>query len=184
MPEPGVTALLHRWRAGDREALNELTPLVYGELRRLAAHYLHNERPGHTLQSTALVHEAYIRLIGQNAPAFETRSHFFAVASILIRRILVDHARYGKRGKRGGGEAALPLIEASGVAESKTLDLVRLDDALDALRKMDPRQCQVVEMKFFGGLGSQEIADALGVSINTVKREWASARAWLLRELQ
>ncbi len=182
MAEAGVTELLLRWKSGDREALNELTPLIYAELRRLASWFLRNEREGHTLQSTALVHEAFIRLIGQENPPFETRTHFFAVASLLIRRILVDHARYNRRKKRGGGELAVPLTDADQI-DSKSLDLMRLDDALEALRKLDPRQCQIVEMKFFGGLESHEIALALGVSESTVKREWASARAWLLREL-
>lgn len=183
MAESGVTELLLRWKAGDREALNELTPIIYGELRKLASWFLRNEREGHTLQSTALVHEAYIRLIGQETPPFETRTHFFAVASLLIRRILVDHARYSRRKKRGGGEEVLPLTDLDQI-ESKSLDLMRLDDALEALRKLDPQQCQIVEMKFFGGLESKEIANALGVSESTIKREWASARAWLLRELQ
>lgn len=183
MADSGITELLLRWKSGDRDALNELTPIIYNELRRLATWFLRNERDGHTLQSTALVHEAYIRLIGQETPQFETRTHFFAVASLLIRRILVDHARFNRRQKRGGGEAPVPLADVDQM-ETRSLDLIRLDDALETLRKLDPRQGQIVEMKFFGGLESQEIADALGVSESTVKREWASARAWLLRELQ
>jgi RNA polymerase sigma factor (TIGR02999 family) len=159
-------------------------PLVYGELRRVASQMLRHERPGHSLQSTALVHEAYLRLAAGGDPAFENRQHFFAVAALLVRRVLVDHARYAGRQKRGGGETPVALSEIGDVVSAKPLDLVRLDDALEALRRMDPRQCRVVEMKFFGGLENQEIADALGISINTVKRDWATARAWLLHELQ
>jgi RNA polymerase sigma factor (TIGR02999 family) len=182
--DASVTVLLSRWKAGDQNALEQLMPLVYDELRRVASHMMRHERPGHTLQSTAVVHEAYLRLAAVGDAAFENRQHFFAAASFLVRRILVDHARHGQRLKRGGGEAPVALSEIGDVGSVKSLDLARLDDALKTLRRMDPRQCRVVEMRFFGGMENQEIADTLGISINTVKRDWATARAWLLRELQ
>lgn len=179
-----VTNLLVRWRAGDREALDALMPLVYAELRRLAHHYLNNERPGHTLQSTALVHEAYVRLVGQNPPEWQNRAHFFGVAANLMRQILVDYARNHRAGKRGGGAFRLELEAAENVAEPVDVDIVRLDEALTTLKGMDPQQSQVVEMKFFAGLTIQETAEVLGISESGVKREWFTARAWLLRELE
>ena len=172
-----------RWRGGDGEALDSLVPLVYGELRRIAQHYLRNERPGHTLQSTALVHEAYVRLIGQNLPEWQNRAHFFAVAAQLMRQILVDHARGRRSNKRGGGVCKLALEEAQDVAQLVDIDILALDDALKTLSEMDPQQGKVVELKFFGGLSIEDTAEVLGISSSTVKREWTSARAWLHREI-
>jgi RNA polymerase sigma factor (TIGR02999 family) len=178
-----VTELLGRWRSGDREALDSLIPLVYEELRRIAQHYLRNERPGHTLQSTALVHEAYVRLIRQDLPQWQNRAHFFAVAAQLMRQILVDHARAYRADKRGGGVCNLALDEAEKDAQQVDVDIVALDDALKTLSAMDPQQGKVVELKFFGGLSIEDTAEVLGVSSSTVKRDWITARAWLHREL-
>jgi RNA polymerase sigma factor (TIGR02999 family) len=179
-----VTELLVRWRGGDRAALDALMPVVYSELRRLAHHYLNNERPGHTLQSTALVHEVYVRLVGQNPPEWQNRAHFFGVAATLMRQILVDYARRHRADKRGGGAVRLDLDAAAGVASPMDVDIVRLDEALNTLKEMDPQQSRVVEMKFFAGLTIEETAEVLGISESGVKREWFTARAWLLRELE
>src|SRR5215467_11961161 len=178
-----VTQLLGRWRGGDREALDSLIPLVYDELRSIAQRYLRNERPGHTLQSTALVHEAYVRLINQELPEWQNRAHFFAVAAQLMRQILVDHARAFRAGKRGGGVCNLALDEAEQKAKRVDIDILALDDALKALTAMDAQQGKVVELKFFGGLSIEDTAEVLGVSSSTVKRDWITARAWLHREL-
>jgi RNA polymerase sigma factor (TIGR02999 family) len=183
MSAPDVTTLLVKWRNGDRQALDELTPLVYDELRRLAARWLRRERPGHTLEGTALVHEAYLRLVHQRETEWQNRSHFFAIAAQLIRRILVDHARTRDRVKRGGGAFKLSLDEALGVSEARDLELVALDDALGALSKIDPQQGRIVELRFFAGLSIEETAEALGISPATVKRDWVVAKAWLFREL-
>lgn len=182
--DPGdVTQLLVDYSNGKREALDVLTPLVYGELRNLAARYLRRERSGHTLQSTALVHEAYLRLIDQNQVRWQNRAHFFGVAAQMIRRILVDHARTRHAQKRGGNARKLSLDEAVGLPEQRDLDIVALDDALKLLAELDPRQSKVIELRFFGGLSIEETAEALGISPATVKREWVTARAWLLRQL-
>ena len=178
-----VTQLLGRWRGGDREALDSLIPLVYDELRSIAQRYLRNERPGHTLQSTALVHEAYVRLINQELPEWQNRAHFFAVAAQLMRQILVDHARAFRAGKRGGGVCNLALDEAEQKAKRVDVDILALDDALKTLTAMDAQQGKVVELKFFGGLSIEDTAEVLGVSSSTVKRDWITARAWLYREL-
>ena len=178
-----VTVLLARWREGDSHALEQLTPLVYPELRRIAARYLRNERKGHTLQSTGLVHEAWIRLLSSNGAVPETKNHFFALASQLFRRILVDHARRRDRYKREGSVERVVLNESIDVADQRGIDLLRLDDALDTLAGMDARQSRIVELKFFGGLEIHEIAEVMGISVATVKRDWSTARAWLLREL-
>jgi RNA polymerase sigma factor (TIGR02999 family) len=178
-----VTQLLGRWRGGDREALDSLIPLVYGELRRIAQHYLRHERPGHTLQSTALVHEAYVRMIHQELPDWQNRAHFFAVAAQLMRQILVDHARAYRAGKRGGGVCNVALDEAEKDAVKVDVDILALDDALKTLSAMDPQQGKVVELKFFGGLSIEDTAEVLGISPSTVKRDWITARAWLHREL-
>jgi len=183
MPEHGVTQLLARWRSGDREALDELAPLVYPELRRIAARRLRNERAGHTLQTTALVHEAYLKLVDQTRVEWQDRAHFFAVASEIIRRILVDHARALHREKRGSGIPALALDEALHITEKKSFELIALDDALNALAELDARQSRIVELRFFGGLTVEETAEVLHVSRATVNRDWVTARAWLLREL-
>ena len=182
-PSSPVTALLVRWRGGDREALDALIPLVYSELQRIARHYLHNERPGHTLQSTALVHEAYVRMIVQDVPQWQNRAHFFAVAAQLMRQILVDHARGYRAAKRGGGACKLALDEAEERPLPVDVDIVALDDALKTLAEMDPQQSRVVELKFFGGLSIDDTAEVLGISSSTVKRDWITARAWLFREL-
>lgn len=181
-PTP-VTQLLGRWRGGDREALDSLIPLVYNELKNIAQYYLRNERPGHTLQSTALVHEAYVRMIKQDLPEWQNRAHFFAVAAQLMRQILVDHARAYRAGKRGGGICNVALEEAVENAEKVDIDILALDEALKTLSEMDPQQSKVVELKFFGGLSIEDTAEVLGISSSTVKRDWVTARAWLHREL-
>jgi len=181
--EPDVTYLLIQWSKGDSAALEALVPLVYDELRRLARSYLSREKPGHTLSSTALVHEAYLRMVKQKDVTWQNRAHFFGVAARMMRRILVDHARKHKFAKRGGGAMTLSLDEAVAPAPERELDLVALDDALEALAKLDERQSRMVELRFFGGLSIEETSEVLGVSAPTVKRQWASARAWLYREI-
>ena len=178
-----VTRLLIASSAGDRAAMDQLMPLVYDELRRLAQSYLRSERPGHTLQGTALVHEAYLRLIDQKNVQWRNRAHFFGIASQMIRRILVDHARGRNADKRGAGAPRLSLDEALGVPGESEVDLIGLDDALDGLAKIDPEQSRIVELRFFGGLSIEETAVVIGVSTATVNREWAAARAWLFREM-
>lgn len=182
-PSNQVTELLVRWRGGDKEALDSLMPLVYGELRRIAQHYLNNERSGHTLQSTALVHEAYVRLAHQDLPQWQNRAHFFAVAAQLMRQILVDYARSHRASKRGGDVYKLALDDAEEQPQAADLDIVALDDALKTLALMDAQQSKVVELKFFGGLSIEDTAEVLGISPSTVKRDWVTARAWLYREL-
>jgi RNA polymerase sigma-70 factor, ECF subfamily len=178
-----ITHLLHEWSAGNERALEELTPLVYEELRRQAARYLRRERQGHTLQTTALIHEAYLRLVGARDMQWQGRAHFFAIAANLMRRILVDHARRRDAHKRGGDQARLPLDEALAIAEESHVDLLALDEALDRLAAFDAQQARVVELRFFSGLSVEETATALGVSPRTVKSDWALARAWLRREI-
>jgi len=183
-PSPSkVTQLLHDWSDGDREALDKLIPIVYEELRRQAARYLRRERPGHTLQTTALIHEAYIRLIDQKNVRWQNRAHFFAIAAQLMRRILVDHARGRQAAKRGGSDIKLPLEEGMIGSEGREVDLVALDEALERLASIDPQQSRVVELKFFSGLSVEETAEVLGVSQRTVKRDWNVAKAWLRREI-
>jgi RNA polymerase sigma factor (TIGR02999 family) len=178
-----VTHLLIRWSNGDAGALDALMPLVYEELRRLAQHYLGREKPGHTLSSTALVHEAYLRLVTQTEVTWQNRAHFFGVAARMMRRILVDHARRNGYEKRGGGAMTLALDESIAAEKPRDIDLAALDDALNGLAKLDERQSRMVELRFFGGLSIEETSEVLGVSAPTVKREWASARAWLYREI-
>jgi len=182
---PGVTELLRAWSDGDRSALDALLPLVYEELRRQARRYLRREREGHSLQATALVHEAYMRLVDQRRMQWQGRSQFFGIASQLMRRILVDYERSRHAEKRGGVNISLvqPLEDATAAAHETDVDLLALDDALTRLAALDERQAKVVEMRYFTGLGIEETAEALGISPATVKREWASARAWLKREL-
>lgn len=182
-PSNQVTELLVRWRRGDRTALDSLLPLVYGELQRIANCYLREERPDHTLQSTALVHEAYLRLAQQDFPQWQNRAHFFAVAAQLMRQILVDHARGHRASKRGGHVYKLALDEAQEEPQALDVDIVALDDALKSLAEMDPQQSRVVELKFFGGLSIDDTAEVLGISASTVKRDWITAKAWLFREL-
>lgn len=187
---PDVTRLLQAWRGGDQQALNALMPRVYRELRRMAARYVARERPGQPLQSTALVHEAYLRLVDQQRVTWQNRAHFFGVAAQMMRRILVDQARHAQRRKRGGTAVAVPLTEAGADALAAPnpalhpVDALSLDRALSRLEAFDPDQARVVELRFFAGLNVEEAAEVLGVSPATVKREWAVARAWLYRELE
>jgi RNA polymerase sigma factor (TIGR02999 family) len=181
---PGpVTQLLIRFRAGERGVLDSLLPLVYDRLQQLARRHLRKERSSHTLQSTALVHEAYLRLADQDAAAWQTRTHFFAVAANLMREILVDHARRHKSAKRGGGAFRVTLDERLELLPQADLDLLALDDALVALAEVDPAKARLVELRFFGGLTIEESADVLQMSVATVKRHWSLARAWLYREI-
>ena len=179
-----ITRLLADWSNGDRQALEKLTPLVYDELRRLAARYLRQERSGHTLQSTALVHEAYMKLVGQNNVRWQNRAHFFGIAAQMIRRILVDYARARRAEKRGSGAEVLALDEAIALPGGKDLDLVALDDALEGLAQIDERQSRLVELRFFTGLTIEETAEVLQMSVATAKRDWVSAKAWLSREIR
>jgi RNA polymerase sigma factor (TIGR02999 family) len=182
-PSETVTKLLGHWAQGDQKALAALLPLVYNELRRVAHFQLQRERSDHTLQSTALVHEAYLRLLGNKAPELHGRSHFIAISSRLIRQILVDYARERRAAKRDGGcRVAMELLDAVPVLEDA--DLIALDEALNDLYRTDERQAKIVDMKFFGGLSSPEVADVLGMSRATVDRDWSTARAWLHRQIQ
>jgi len=181
---PGeVTALLLAWSAGDREALAKLIPLVYGDLHKRAAAYLRKERTGHTLQPTALVNEAYLKLVDQTRVKWQNRAHFFGVASRAMREVLVDYARRHRSAKRGSGETRISLEEGSAVTPPRSLDLLALDIALDRLTTLDERQSKLVEMRIFGGLTIEESAEALGISPATVSREWKHAEAWLHREM-
>jgi RNA polymerase sigma factor (TIGR02999 family) len=181
LPPNIVTQLLAYWRAGDEEALRALLPLVYDELRRVAHGYLRKERPGHTLQSTALVHEAYLRLEKQGTVHFKNRKHFLAICAELMRQILVEYARARRAAKRDGG-VRLSLNDAMG-AKTRDLDLVALDDALNELAKLNPQQSRIVTLRFFGGLSIEETAQAMDISPATVKRHWETARLWLHREM-
>jgi RNA polymerase sigma factor (TIGR02999 family) len=182
--EPDVTRLLVAWNAGDDTALEKLAPLIASELHRLASRFMAGERPGHVLQSTALVNEAYVRLVGWNPQIqWQNRAQFFGVAAQMMRRILVDLARGRKRAKRGGAMVQVSLSRAADVAALGGPDLVALDDALQTLAKLDPRQSRVVELRFFGGLTHEETAEVLHVSVATVRRDWSLARAWLYREV-
>jgi len=178
-----VTELLIGWRGGDRKALDSLVPLVYKELRRLAHFQLRDERQGHTLQSAALVNEAYVRLVGLETPQWESRTHFFAIAAQLMRQILVDYARRHGSAKRGGSVCKLSLDDVMVASQRKALDVVAVDDALQELARIDPRQSRIVELRFFGGLTLEEISAALDIGPATVQRDWTSARAWLYREM-
>ncbi len=178
-----ITVLLHRFQQGDPEAQNLLVDAVQDELRIIAARYMRRERVGHTLQTTALVNEAYLKLINIKSTSWQDRAHFFAVAAQIMRRILVDHARQHIAGKRGGGMEALPLNEALVFSAEKSSQLVNLDDALKLLEAKDPRASQVIELRFFGGLSVEESAEVLKISSRTVRREWNFARAWLRDQL-
>ena len=178
-----VTELLLRWSAGDRACLDALIPLMEPELRRMAHRHMRRERSGHTLQTTALVNEAWLKLVDQSRASWRDRAQFLGVAASLMRRILADHARAVCRGKRGGGAARLPLDEALVFSPAKSAALVALDDALNDFAQMDPRKAQVVELRYFGGLSIEETAEALGVHPNTVIRDWSLAKVWLKREL-
>jgi RNA polymerase sigma factor (TIGR02999 family) len=187
MPEAlthDVTQLLLEWSNGDQSALDKLVPVVDRELRRLAHHYMSRERAGHTLQTTALVNEAFVRLVNRKSVQWQNRAHFFGIAAQLMRTILVDHARSHACAKRGGGAGKLELDEALAVSQQKAAEVIALDDALNELALIDPQQSRIVELRFFGGLTVEEAAEVLHVSPATIKREWSSAKAWLYRELQ
>jgi RNA polymerase sigma factor (TIGR02999 family) len=179
-----MTDLLAAWSDGDRDALDRLLPLVERELHRLAHHYMSRERPDHTLQTSALVNEAYLKLVDQTRVRWQNRAHFFAIAAQTMRRILIDHARRRRYDKRGGGAHALPLDEAAHVSDERAAELVALDDALKLLQDVDERKARVVELRYFGGLSIEETAEVLKVSPDTVGREWRRARAFLLREME
>ncbi len=181
LSKPNVTELLQEWQQGDREALDRLTPLVYDELRRIAHAYVQRERSGHTLETTALVNEAYLRLAGGQNVNWQNRAHFFAVAAQVMRRILIDHARKRHYMKRGGEAQQVSLDEASLMTEVRASELVALDDALEELAKLDPRKSRVVELRYFGGLSLEETADVLEISMMTVRRDWRAAKAWLYK---
>ena len=181
-PRGEVSQLLRAWSEGNRSALDKLTPIVYDELRRLARRYVKRERPGHSLQTTALVNEAYMRLVNYKRMQWQNRAHFFAVSAQLMRRILVEHARRHNL-KRGGGVQHVSLEEAAVVGGGRAPDLVALDDAMHALARLDPRKVQVVELRFFGGLSVPETAEVLKVAPVTVMRDWSTAKAWLYREM-
>ena len=184
-PSPqDITQLLVDCRQGNRQALDELMPLVYNELRAVARRYLARERPGHTLQSTALVNEAYLKLLGQRDVQWQNRAHFFGVAAQLMRRLLVDHARRRSRAKRGSGGTRITLTEGLAVAAEVDVDAIALDDALTSLERLDARKGRIVELRFFGGLTVEETAEVLGTSAATVKREWQFAKAWLSRQMK
>jgi RNA polymerase sigma-70 factor, ECF subfamily len=181
----GITQLLVDWGNGDQAALDKLMPLVYAELRRLATNYLRRERMGHTLQPTALVNEAYLKLVGQKNAKWQNRAQFFAISAQLMRRILVDHARRHQAEKRGGSEQQrLSITSAEELLAQPAIDLLALNEALEELSQMDPQQGRIVELKFFGGLSIDETAEVLGIGHATVEREWKSARAWLRRQLE
>lgn len=184
-PSPkSITELLIEWRDGDETALDKLMPLVYEELRRLARYYMRRERPGHTLQSAALVNEAYLRLVDHKGMRWQNRAHFYAVASQAMRRILVDHARSRQYLKRGGADQKVALDEAANVVQKQAADVLALDDALNGLSAIDPRKSQIVEMRYFGGMTVEETAEVLGLSPVTVMRDWSTAKAWLLRAIR
>ncbi len=176
-----LTELLHEWQQGDKSALDKLTPLVYDELRRIAHRYVQRERDGHTLETTALVNEAYIRLMGQRKIAWQNRAHFFAVIAQVMRHILIDHARRRHNIKRGGLAQQVSLDDASLMTRERAAELVALDEALNELAKLDPRKSRVVELRYFGGLSLEETADVLDVSMMTVRRDWRAAKAWLFK---
>ena len=183
-PTPSnVTQLLKDWSAGDRAATDRLMPLVYEELRRLAHQYMRREKPGHTLQTSALVNEAYVRLVDQSKIEWKSRAHFFGIAALLMRRILVDQARRRNFAKRGGSAIQVSLTDVVAVAHEQSASVVALDDALKTLEQEDPRKARIVELRFFGGMSIEETAEALSVSPGTVMREWTFARAWLRKEM-
>lgn len=182
-PPQEVTQLLGQWRNGDTSALEKLFPLVQPELQRLARHYMSREQPGHTLQATALLDDAYLRLAEKSRPQWQNRGHFFAVAAQLMRRIMVDHARARNAAKRGGGVIRVGLHECAPAAETRADELLALDEALEKLAAFDQRKADVVEMRYFGGLNMDEIAGVLGIHVNTAARDWTVARAWLFAAL-
>ncbi|HEX2269961.1 MAG TPA: sigma-70 family RNA polymerase sigma factor [Pyrinomonadaceae bacterium] len=181
--EHQITELLAEWSGGNQAALDELYPLVYDELHRLARRYMSRERKGHTLQTTALINEAYVRLVDQRNVQWANRSHFFAISAQIMRRILIDHARRHAYAKRGGGAQQVSLDESAVIALDNLSEFLRLDEALQSLAELDPRRSRVVELRYFGGLNNEEIAGVLKISENTVIRDWNMARAWLYRQL-
>jgi len=178
-----VTELLVGWSNGDKEALDRIMPIVYDELRKQAARYLRRERVGHTLQTTALIHEAYIRLVDQKNVRWQNRAHFFGISAQLMRRILVDHARTKGRAKRGGSDIRVSLDDANLIAKATDLDIIAVDEALERLAQIDEQQSKIVELRFFSGLTVEETAEVLKISPATVKRDWSMAKAWLHREI-
>jgi len=178
-----VTQLLIDWRNGDRSAIDKLMPIVYEELRRIARRYMRQERPSHTLQTTALVHEAYCKLLDQREMQWQNRAHFFAVAAQVMRRLLVDHARTRRYAKRGGGARAVSLDEVALVTEDRAEQVLAVDEALTRLAALDRRKGEIVELRYFGGLSAEETGEVLGVAAITIKREWLKAKAWLQRDL-
>jgi RNA polymerase sigma factor (TIGR02999 family) len=174
-----ITQLLMNWSQGDKAALDQLVPLVYPELRRLAKRHMNRENPAHTLQTSALINEAYLKLVDQQNVHWQNRAHFFAVAAQVMRHILVDHARTRNYAKRGGGASKLPLDEAAAVTERRAAELIALDDALRDLARLDERRSQIIELRFFGGLSLEETAEVMNISPSTVQREWRAAKAWL-----
>lgn len=182
-PQNQVTQLLQKWQEGNQEALEALMPLVYNELKRLAGSYLRRERPDHTLQSAALVNEAYLRLVDQTQTRWQNKAHFYGIAAQMMRRVLADHARSHNAVKRGAGMPDLELNESVAQAQSRSVDLLDLEEALQKLEKLDPQQGRIVELRFFSGLSIEDTANVLGISPATVKRDWAAARAWLFREV-
>jgi len=182
-PKTNITQLLVAWGRGDQEALEALMPHVQLELHRLAAHYIAGERPGHTLQATALVNEAYLKLVDWKGVEWADRAHFFGLAANMMRRVLVDYARSRGRAKRGGGAVAVSLSQVDGVPLPGETDLLSIDEVLQDLERIAPRQCKVIELRYFGGLSLEETAEALNVSVGTVRRDWSLARAWLFREM-
>lgn len=184
-PAESVTQLLVKWGDGDQQALDKLMPLVYSELRRLASNYLRRERPGHTLQPTALVNEAYLKLVDQKGAKWQNRAQFYGVAAQLMRRILVDHARHRQAAKRGGpDQQRLSITSAGDLGEKPDFDLLALHEALEELRTFDPQQERIVELRFFGGLSIEDTAEVMGIGHATVERDWKMARAWLRRKLE
>lgn len=178
-----ITGLLIEWSDGDISALDRMMPIVEGELRRIAHRYMNRERAGHTLQTSALVNEAYLRLVDQRSVKWNNRAHFFAIAAQMMRRILVDYARHNRYAKRGAGAVHVSLSEARPTSREPTAEVAALDEALDKLASIDPRQARVVELRFFGGLTIKETAEAMKISVDMVKREWSTAKAWLYREM-
>jgi RNA polymerase sigma factor (TIGR02999 family) len=182
-PPHEVTQLLVAWSNGDKTARDQLMPLVHTELCRLAHHYMSRERPGHTLQTTALVNEAYLRLVDQDKMRWENRAHFFGIAARLMREILVDHARSRQAAKRGGAQVRLSLSEVDHIASRPDVNLIALDEALSRLEAIDPQKSRIIELRYFGGLAIEETAEVIGISPATVKRDWSMARAWLRSEI-
>ena len=179
-----ITQMLLDWSGGDKAALERMMPIVYGELHRLAHRYMNRERAGHTLQTSALVNEAYLRLVDQRSVEWHNRTHFFAIAAQMMRRILVDYARGHLYAKRGAGAVHVSLTQAASVSKQPTAEVTALDEALTKLESIDPQQARVVELRFFGGLTIKETAEAMGISVDMVKREWSTAKAWLYREMK